>query len=77
MKKRNRKYKPKPSGSTRAIRLIAMKEDYEEIENVFEQLKRGEVMLKLKSTPKTNTKEFAEYCEACERWASDNGFYWE
>lgn len=44
MKKRNKKYKPKSSGSTRAIRLIAMKEDFEEIENVFEQLKRGEVM---------------------------------
>ena len=36
----------------------------------------GEEMIKLKSTPKTNTKEFAEYCEACERWAIDNGFYW-
>lgn len=36
----------------------------------------GEAMIKLKSTPKTNTKEFAEYCEACEMWAASLGFVW-
>ncbi len=36
----------------------------------------NEFLTKLKSTPKTNTKEFAEYCEACERWAASLGFVW-
>lgn len=36
----------------------------------------GESMVKLKSTHKTNTKEFAEYCEACEMWAVSLGFVW-
>lgn len=43
MSKPRKKYKPKPSGSTRNIRLIAMKEDFEEIESVFRQLKTGEI----------------------------------
>lgn len=44
MRKRNKHYKPKKSGSTRNIRLFAMKEDFEEIETVFNYLKRGEVL---------------------------------
>lgn len=44
MKKRNKKYQPKPCGSTRNIRLFAMKEDFEEIEAVFRQLKTGDVL---------------------------------
>jgi hypothetical protein len=36
----------------------------------------NEFLTKLKSTPKTNTKEFAEYCEACEAWAASLGFVW-
>lgn len=44
MKKRNKKYRPKPVGSTRNIRLFAMKEDFEEIESVFNQLKLGNVL---------------------------------
>lgn len=36
----------------------------------------GEEVIKLKSTPKTTTKEFAEYCEMCEMWAAQNGFLW-
>jgi len=43
MSKPRKKYKPKPCGSTRNIRLIAMKEDFEEIESVFRQLKTGEI----------------------------------
>lgn len=37
----------------------------------------GEPMIKLKSTPKTNTKEFAEYTDACEMWAAQNGFVFD
>ncbi len=44
MKKRNKKYTPKPCASTRNIRLLAMKEDFEEIESVFRQLKSGNVL---------------------------------
>jgi hypothetical protein len=44
MKKRNKKYRPKPVADTRSIRLFAMKEDFEEIENVFYKLKTGEVL---------------------------------
>jgi hypothetical protein len=44
MRKRNKHYKPKESGSTRNIRLLAMKEDFDEIETVFSHLKRGEVL---------------------------------
>ena len=36
----------------------------------------GDDVVKLKSTPKTDTKEFSEYCENCERWASQLGFAW-
>lgn len=44
MKKPRKQYKPKPCGSTRNIRLFAMKEDFEEIESVFRQLKTGDVL---------------------------------
>ena len=37
----------------------------------------GEMVRKLKSTPKTDTKEFAEYCEKSEAWASSLGYYFE
>lgn len=37
----------------------------------------GEMMRKLKSTPKTDTKEFSEYCEKSEEWASSLGYYFE
>jgi len=37
----------------------------------------GEPYAITKSTPKTNTKEFAEYTEACERWAAENGFVFD
>jgi hypothetical protein len=43
MSKPRKKYKPKPCGSTRNIRPFAMKEDFEEIESVFRQLKTGEI----------------------------------
>jgi len=43
-RKPRKKYKPKPCGSTRNIRLIAMKEDFEEIEAVFRQLKTCEAL---------------------------------
>lgn len=43
-KKRTKRYQPKPCGSTRNIRLFAMKEDFEEIEAVFRQLKTGDVL---------------------------------
>lgn len=44
MKKPRKKYRPKPAGSSRHIRLIAMKEDFEEIEAVFRKLKNDEVL---------------------------------
>ena len=37
----------------------------------------GVWMRKLLSTPKADTKDFSEYYEACERWGTDLGFYWE
>jgi len=43
-RKPRKKYKPKESGSTRNIRLLAMKEDFDEIETVFNHLKNGEVL---------------------------------
>lgn len=42
-KKRNKAYKPKPVATIRNIRLLAMKDDFDEIEKVFRQLKTGEV----------------------------------
>lgn len=36
----------------------------------------GVDMMKLKSSPKTSTKEFAEYSEQCEIWANSLGFVW-
>jgi hypothetical protein len=34
-------------------------------------------MVKLKSTPKTTTKEFAEYCDLCIMWAAQLGYVWD
>ncbi len=34
----------------------------------------GEMFKRLKSTPKTNTGEFAEYSNMCEMWAGSLGF---
>lgn len=34
-------------------------------------------MIKLISTPKTTTKEFTEYCDACIRWAAELGYVFD
>lgn len=44
MKKPRKKYRPKPCGDTRSIRLLAMKEDFDEIEGVFRHIKTGDVL---------------------------------
>lgn len=44
MKKPRKKYRPKPCGDTRSIRLLAMKEDFDEIECVFRHIKTGDVL---------------------------------
>lgn len=36
----------------------------------------NELIRKLKSTPKANTKEFSDYSEMCEMWAASLGFVW-